>query len=236
MRFLTLPAILTLLSISETKTRVNLPKKLILNLNIYVDPEWHQILGKDSLLTAQQVMKEAAQLFLLPSLNTKIELIHSNRFFNSSHHFRTLARNMKKIVSELRAPFSVPGADSPKTMHRVAHVYLTHGGIVESRSVDGSICDQEKYSITAVQWGLDISSTAATAAHGIGHLLGIGHDFDRKDNRGKDCDEDNRRVFKHSEDKREEWSDCSNQEFELYYQRVVRDQKNFCLEEVSIKK
>ena len=115
-------AIVVLLSISETISGVHFPQKLILNVNIYLDPEWHNIHGKDSLSTAKQVMKEASELFRLPSLNTKIVLVHNNRIFNSSQHFRTLARNMKKIVTQLQPPFEVKAKHKSKVAYKVAHV------------------------------------------------------------------------------------------------------------------
>ena len=138
---------------------------------------------------------------------------------------------MPKIMKLLKPPFELPSKSNPKIKSRVAHVYFTHGGIIESRSVDGSICDASKVPLTAIQFDIDVESTAVTAAHAIGHLLGIGHDFDAYENRGKECHKQFLVQLKNKKIQPKEWSKCANQEFFNYYQKVLKEQDQFCLQE-----
>ena len=113
-----------------------------------------------------------------PSLNTKVELIGNiNRIYNSSQRLRTLARNMKKISALLQPPYKVQGKyNTRRDNFQTAHVYLTVGGIVDERSFAKSICSHRKQPVTMVKWGGRVSTTAKSLAHGLGQLLGMGHD------------------------------------------------------------
>ena len=226
--------IVLFLATSETREDdIYLPQELILNLNLYLDPEWHNIHGEGSVKIAKQVVEAAHDLFQHPSLNTKVELVgNTERIFNSSQHLRTFARNMDKIAGLLQPPFEVRGQHNTRRDNfQIAHVYLTVGGIVDERSVAGSVCHYSKQPITAVRWGGSVRRTAATMAHGLGHVLGMGHDsLGEKEG----CGEKGGFVMNNG-GSREKWSDCSNEDFRIFYEDTFKTQNGFCLEEIRIK-
>ena len=209
-----------------------MPGKLLLNVNIYLDPTWHNIHGQGSVLTAKQVVKEASKLFNHPSLNTKIELIVNN-VFNSTQQLRP--RDTEKIGSQLRSPFEVSGENSTSRKYKVAHLYFTAAGrLVTGRGNLESICHEVEKPIAAIKWQESISRTAMATAHDIGHVLGMYHDFSAgKDTRTKTCGQKRKGDFlMNYGNSRSQWSDCSNEDFQIYYEKIVNSQNGFCLEEI----
>ena len=122
-------------------------REIVLNLSLYLDKAWVNYHGEDSVKAALNVVEEANKIFQHPSLNTKVQLVAPfNRIIKSRKRLRTLSRNMKKIAMLLKPPHVVPGKDNQvASVYNVGHVYLTIGGIVEVRSVSGSICGQAKH-------------------------------------------------------------------------------------------
>merc|ERR1712013_387788 len=119
-------------------------RELVLNVSLYLDKAWVQYHGQNSTKAALKVVEEANKIFQHPSLNTKLHLVAPiTRIIKSRKRLRTLSRNMKKIAMLLKPPHAVAGQDDQ--VYNVCHIYLTIGGIVDVRSVAGSICGHAKH-------------------------------------------------------------------------------------------
>ena len=72
--------------------------------------------------------------------------------------------------------------------------------------------------------------TAMTVAHEIGHVLGIHHDFRRTNEREYACGKNEGKFVMAYGDGRIKWSDCSNYDFKVYYNKVIVKRDFFCLQ------
>ena len=217
---------------------IDMPEELILNVNIYLDPEWKKLHKNDSFKKAKQVLAEASQLFQHHSLRTKIELVHNSRIFDSDKHMRINKIVMGKIEKQLKYPFEVEGTYNNSREYKVAHVYFTAGKMYfNGRATQESICDEVKHPIAVIRWLDSISRTATTTAHEIGHVLGMWHDFNTGPDTRSKCHEKGKGIHlmnynmkAENGKQRGQWSKCSNEDFIHYYERVFGSTNDFCLE------
>ena len=140
-----------------------MPQKLILNLNVYLDPSWKELHKGNHYKKAKQVLAEVASLFNHTSLKTRIEIIHNNRLFDTGEHMTT--KEIDKIANILRFPFEVEGTHNESREYKVAHVYLTTEGIgVVGVAELESICDVKIKAVSVIKWKESTRSTSVTVA------------------------------------------------------------------------
>ena len=85
---------------------------------------------------------------------------------------------------------------------------------------------------------------AETFAHEIGHIIGIYHDFDSKQNkphitRNRTCGlskwssgHSNNQIMNYEQPRQPTWSDCSTEDFRNYYMAITTKYNGeFCLKE-----
>ena len=139
---------------------------------------------------------------------------------------------MHKLPQQLIGPANIPKGDP------TAHLYLTAGGkslLLGKSQINGMCCmcgvsGRKPRSIVFFK-NYEIR-TAMTVAHKLGHLLGIEHDF-ILGRRSQKCGPGKTGgvfVMNYGNDS-QKFSDCSNKDFSVYYNRVVLEKEQFCLKE-----
>merc|ERR1712115_79528 len=228
-----------------------LPTKIEVQLNIYIDPAFRRKHGRNTKTVARQIVAQAGQLYRHSSLNTKVQLVHNNRFYYSNTHLkfnsrRTVYNEFYKVLPRLlRAPYSIDG-------HPVAHMYLTvpDGRKATGVALAGSICDKAtnvRGRPRAIVGWRSVAVTGVTFAHELGHILGMYHDFKTEKSEGRSAREkcsrekfSGRFILSYGNSPRRAiWSDCSNDDFKTYYfKRTYSKSGEFCLlgENSNIKK
>ena len=87
-----------------------------------------------------------------------------------------------------------------------------------------------------VQYKENDIRTALTVAHELGHLLGMYHDFEKPSERLHKCGKGKFKggTVMNYGNNRTVWSECSQDDFKLYYNKVLlKNDDKFCLQEVS---
>eukprot|EP00092_Neocalanus_flemingeri_P029591 GFUD01032137.1.p1 GENE.GFUD01032137.1~~GFUD01032137.1.p1 ORF type:complete len:450 (-),score=75.29 GFUD01032137.1:56-1405(-) len=225
-----------------------LPSKVELQISVYLDPAFNKLHGFRAKFLARQIVGQASLLLKHSSLTTKIELVHGDRFFTSKTH---LSFNSKQVASDdlfkklpklLKQPFTVGG-------HPVTHVYFTvpDGGFLKGVAQVGSLCAPSsvksipnKQPTALLTWNRDVSTSAVTMAHEVGHIFGMFHDFDktRTDRTSRTCGRGKRKgefVLNYGNSPlRTVWSTCSNEDFKTYYFKTLfGPNQEFCLKEAG---
>ena len=132
-------------------------------------------------------------------------------------------------------PQELVGPDYDCEGHPTAHIYLSAGsGPIVGKSITDGMCSgsEKQKPRVIVRVTKDEVRTAMTLAHEIGHLLGMEHDFipgkrDRKCGKGKKSGE----LLMNYGGNRTTFSECSNDDFKNYYERVVAVKGKFCLKQ-----
>ena len=217
------------------------PTKVDLQLSFYLDPAFIKLHGSKADTIARQIVEQTRLLMKHSSLNTKIELIDGNRFYNSETH---LAFSNQSVASKdimitlkelLQSPFDIG-------KHPVAHVYITvpDGKFVKGVAIAGAMCHPKKSRQgrprAIITWQKDVARTASTMAHEVGHLLGMYHDWNtRKDRTKNKCGVSGDGVFiLNYGNPRTVWSSCSNDDFKTYYLKHMFQDEEFCLKTTGI--
>jgi len=205
------------------------PAKLALNLNVYLDKNWKSEFGNTGGVTfAKRILKHAADLLDHKSLGTKLSLSYEDdRIFNSNKHLKINKRNYEKeLPRQLTGPETLDGGS-------VANLYLTFDdrprllGLARVNGMCSTVLGKPR---AIVVFKNSEIRTAMTVAHELGHLIGIEHDFilakrNQKCGRGKLSGE----FVMNYGSARQRWSQCSNTDFKVYYNRVVTELTSFCL-------
>ena len=231
-------------NLDEYETDVgDLPDKIELDLNIYIDPSFRNLHGSRTKTVLRQILAQAGQLYKHQSLNTKVQLVHNNwRFYDSNQHIKfntrdrygpTIKNDFYNILPRLlRAPYTIDG-------HPVAHVYFTvpDGGSATGVALAGSVCATQyrrEPPRAIIAWS-SVAVTGVTLAHELGHILGMYHDFSsyNSDGRRYTCSgkRSGRFILAYGNNpRRTSWSSCSNLDFRTYYFKVALSRAGgFCL-------
>jgi len=211
------------------------PEQIRLGVNIYLDTA----LGKRNLNreNALNILKHTQILWKHRSLSTKLDIRYDPaRIFLSRKHLLITSSNYNtKVLTELVGPSIVDG-------YPTAHIYLTAKEPGETRFSAGGIGKVESMCAAnqgkprvMVEYKENDKRTAVTVAHVLGHLLGMYHDFQKTSERLQSCGKGKRggETVMNYGNNRTEWSECSNYDFKLYYNRVLKKDDKFCLQEVS---
>jgi hypothetical protein len=207
------------------------PPTLTLNLNVYLDKNWAVEFGKiGGSIYAKKILKQASLLLAHDSLKTKIELVSDpNKFYISSQHLLP----GKNVYTNL-LPRELIGPDHVSEGETAAHLYLTaaegKSKILGLSKLNGMCMGGRSKPRSIIYFKSDELRTSMTVAHELGHLLGIEHDFvlgkrERRCGRGKESGEF---VMNYGKN-RQKFSECSNSDFNVYYNRVILERHEFCL-------
>jgi len=212
---------------------IPIPTKFILNINVYLDRSWYEKFGKRGSVTkARQILRHAQELYMHPSLNVTMDLQFGDRIYKSrAGKLQPNARGLKALDQYLQEPYKMNGT------FPVAHVHLTTR---RSRAVGfavlDSICDEKPKAI--VKFKDNLLRTAMTVAHELGHVLGMQHDFIASEGREEEVCQKNRKTggtIMNYGSPRDVWSNCSNEDFKVFYNRIFVKKGAFCLEDPSPK-
>ena len=212
------------------------PAKLTLNLNVYLDKHWKSEFGNTGGMTyAKRILKHATDLLDHQSLKTKIGLSYEDdRIFTSKKHLKINKRVFEKeLPSQLTGPATLGGGT-------VANLYLTfiqRPRLLGLSRVNGMCSNVLGKPRALVVFKNSEIRTAMTVAHELGHLMGIEHDFilakrNQKCGRGKLTGD----FVMNYGSARQRWSQCSNDDFKVYYNRVVTELDSFCLKGAPVGK
>lgn len=202
------------------------PSKLILNINVYLDSAWDH-----SDRVVKQILRHAQKLFDHSSLNTRIDLQHGDRIYQSSApHIYANKRGLTTFNSNLKGPYKIDGK------YAVAHLHLTADIPPKKfpalgKATIASICDENPKAI--VKYTKTELRTAMTVAHELGHVLGMEHDFKKVVGKRDKCQDDRRAggtVMNYGAERRV-WSECSNKDFKKTYSRIFIQEEKFCLKD-----
>jgi len=225
-----------------------LPEKVEVQLNVYIDPAFRQLHGYKTKNMLRRIIGQADLLMKHPTLNTKVQFVHNNRFYDSKQHLRfkdkaTASKDFKtRLPKLLKSPLYVDG-------HPVNHVYFTvpDSRFIKGVASGGSICNKpdskDGRPRAIIAWNKDVSRTAVTMAHEVGHTLGMFHDFERRrwptqHRTKKQCSIGTKTghfILSYGNNpQRTVWSECSNEDFKDYYFKVMLSEGSddkFCLKE-----
>merc|ERR1719232_2288007 len=214
---------------------INPPEELVVHANVYLDPEWTAKFGSAESDRAVSVLAHAKALWNLNSVSTKLDL----RIWPTCHIYRSSkqlnvggANYHSNILSELVGPAVVDG-------HKTIHIYLTAGtGPLLGVARLSSMCDfNDGKPRVMVKYLRSDVRTSMTAAHEIGHVLGMSHDFVATRNR-KECvpiaDKYAGWYVMNYGNNRTTWSDCSDGDFLVYYSKVTTKRDGFCLKDKKL--
>ena len=206
--------------------RFTSPDFLLLPVHLYLSPSWRQAFGgsQGGRAKARMVMTRVKKLFMHESLHTKFVLIfEDDRIFDSKVELGT---NGDADLRTLGLHVREPPQDT-------AIVYLTGGGLV--MSVLGSLCDPDKTRARSIiAWGGDTARTAEHVAGAVGLTLGFDWDFrPARTGRTRTCGpgrtEDGGFIMNGGGRGMNEWSVCTNEDFNNFYSLVMVKESKFCL-------
>ena len=84
-----------------------MPKELILNRNIYLDPTFKTLHGSDHFKKVKQIIAKVSEIYQHPSLVTKMKIVHNNRIFDSYEKIRDMVTCGSVLASGAQPPASV---------------------------------------------------------------------------------------------------------------------------------
>jgi hypothetical protein len=213
-----------------------LPKKLRLHVIIYLSPSFRDLPNGKSI--AREIVKQAKQMLVDRSLDTKFEL--ETEIVDHNQDFAPSLPDLTKFMN------TIP--DSNLKSIGTIHMLLTNKkkspnvGIAWNTSVCGKT---KRYASGITRWHHSNPSTAKTLAHEIGHNLGMYHDFEkfpkvrhRVDTCGPsqfDGHFTTNEIMNYGRPKAASFSKCSNDDFKQYYTDVVAggEESQFCLTEIE---
>jgi len=214
---------------------ITLPKKLILNINVYLDKYWSLQFGSDDFAIARRVLKHAQKLFKDQSLATEIDLRYGlgdkERIYRSDGPpLNANNKGHRLLAKYLRSPFTI-GDDNEV----VSHLHLLADNPFKNipsagKSKIQTACADKPRALVRYLPNSDEQRTAMTVAHELGHLLGMRHDFKSIDGKRSKCSTKYQGgVVMNYGASRLSWSNCSNMDFREYYGKVFATKDKFCL-------
>jgi hypothetical protein len=233
--------------LSILNSKRNVPDKVQVDINVYIAPSWRNEFGTYSKKHIRRIMSQVKLMFRSVSLDTQIEL-QLKELLDVQYELKPIGGDLETFMNN--------HLSGKANLKRSVNLLLTWDGNepdLIGLATHNGMCEDKLYkAATICRYYIDVTNTAQSVAHEIGHIIGMFHDFQNPTNladeypqlrghilRKKTCgpaaDEGGAKnyLMNYALPMQSLWSECSNEDFRNYYALITANNGNFCLKQAS---